>query len=180
MKTPPLVLRLTAQFKTQIVWRPICLVTLWMACCGTASFARHLESRTGFGMTLFNYEQTPCLSLHYHMTDYQSAVVLAGLNTASDSRVIVVGGKYYQNAHLEENLNFYVGVGGFLVSAKAGQPTSATGLEVDGIFGAEFFFSGLPNLGIQFETGVAIRTLNQVSLSTLGSGFLGGAIHYYF
>ncbi len=145
-----------------------------------AASARHLESRTGFGLTLHSYEQIPALSLHYHMTDYQSTVVMAGINTDANSKSFVLGGKFYQNAHLEENLNFYVGIGGFILSSKAGQPTSATGFEIDGLFGAEFFLAGLPNLGIQFETGVGIRTLRQVSIATIGSGFLGGAIHYYF
>jgi hypothetical protein len=145
-----------------------------------AASARHLESRTGFGLTLHSFQQIPALSMHYHMTDYQSAVVLAGVNTDPDEKSFVMGGKYYQNAHLEENLNFYVGIGGFLISSKSGQPSSATGFEIDGLFGAEFFFAGLPNLGIQFETGVGVRTLRQVSIATIGSGFLGGAIHYYF
>lgn len=145
-----------------------------------AASARHLESRTGFGMTLHSYRQMPALSMHYHMTDYQSTVVMAGINTDPNDKMFVLGGKYYQNAHLEENLNFYVGVGGFILSSKAGGATSSTGFELDGLFGAEFFFAGLPNLGIQFETGVGIRTLRQVSISTIGSGFLGGAIHYYF
>jgi len=142
---------------------------------GPAAFGRHLESRTGFGLSIHSYGPIPALSMHYHMTDYQSTVVMAGVNTDSDNRSFILGGKYYQNAHLEENLNFFVGIGGFLISAKAGYPTSATGF-----FGAEFFLAGLPNLGIQFETGIALRTLRQVSFATLGSGFLGGAIHYYF
>ena len=145
-----------------------------------AASARHLESRTGFGVTIHPYGTIPSMSMHYHMTDYQSTVILAGINTDSANKTFVLGGKYYQNAHLEENLNFYVGVGGFMLSAKNGYPSSATGFELDGLFGAEFFPAGLPNLGIQFETGVGIRTLRQVSIATIGSGFLGGAIHYYF
>ncbi len=49
-----------------------------------AASARHLESRTGFGMTLHSYGAIPALSMHYHMTDYQSAVVMGGVNTDDD------------------------------------------------------------------------------------------------
>lgn len=142
--------------------------------------ARHLEGRTGFGVTVHPFAGVPSVSMHHHMSDYQSALVLAGVDTSDSSKTIIAGGKFYQNAHLEENLNFYVGLGGFIISTTKGLPASSTGFEVDGIFGAEVFLAGLPNLGIQFETGIGIRTVPTVSFSTLGSGFLGGAVHYYF
>ncbi len=142
--------------------------------------AVHLEGRTGFGITLHDFDMTPAISVRYHMTNYQSVVLLAGFNTDPDKRALVLGGKLYQNAHLEENMNFYVGVGGFLIQDKGGYPTVSTGVEFSGFFGSEFFFKGLPNLGVMFETGLAVRTVRQVSVATLGNGFLGAAIHYYF
>lgn len=158
----------------------ILIALVLLALSAVPATARHLESRTGFGVTLHPYGPIPSLSMHYHMTDYQSAVVMGGVNTDDDQKTLLIGGKLYQNAHLEENLNFYVGLGGFLISAKAGEPTAATGIELDGLFGCEIFLAGLPNLGIQIETGVALRTVRRVSFATLGSGFLGGAVHYYF
>ena len=143
--------------------------------------ARHMEGRTGFGITLHDFNTTPCLSLRYHMSNYQSAVVLLGFDTDDDRKTFVVGGKFYQNAHIEENLNFYVGLGGYAIANKLPtEATTSTGLEISGILGGEWFFSGLPNLGFQFETGVALRTVRRISFATMGSGFFGGAIHYYF
>lgn len=142
--------------------------------------ARHMEGRTGFGLSLHDFNNTPCLSMRYHLSDYQAAEVGAGFDTDDSRKVFVVGAKFYQAAHLEENITFYVGLGGYLISDKGGTSTTSSGLEFQGLFGSEFFLSGLPNLGIVFETGVALRTVRNVSLSTVGSGFLGGAIHYYF
>lgn len=143
-------------------------------------WARHLENRTGLGVTLHDFDSTPAISLRYHMSNYQSAVLLAGFNSDDAHKSFVVGGKLYQNAYLEENINFYVGVGGFVIGDKGSYPSSATGIELNGFFGAEFFLPGLQNLGIMFETGVAVRTLREVSIATLGNGFLGAAVHYYF
>lgn len=138
--------------------------------------ARRMSSRTGFGLTLHPLNSTPAISVRHHLSDHQAAVALLGFDTSSATKVLVVGGKFYQAAHLEENLNFYVGLGGFVLSYLASGTTAATGIEVEALFGAEFFLSGLPNLGFQFETGIAMRTPGGVTFSTL----LGGALHYYF
>jgi len=156
------------------------LLLLAIALAPSALQARQLGGRTGFGMTLHDFNNTPSLSMRYHMSNYQSATVLVGFNTDDANRSFVLGGKFYQNAHLEENLNFYIGVGGFIIADKGGNPTTSTGIEINGLFGAEFFIPGLHNLGLQFETGVAIRTVRRVSFATLGNGFLGMGIHYYF
>jgi hypothetical protein len=146
----------------------------------TTATARHLEGRTGMGVTLHDFDYTPSVSLRYHMSNYQSVVLLAGFNTEDTKHSLVLGGKLIQNVHLEENMNFYVGIGGFLIADRAGFPTTSGGIELSGFFGGEFFLTGLPNLGISFETGVAMRTVRQVSFATLGNGFLGAAVHYYF
>ncbi len=156
------------------------LVMASLCLLSSPAFAKHLEGRTGFGVTLHDFDLTPAVSFRYHISNYQSVTLLAGFNSDPDKRALVLGGKLYQNAHLEENLNFYVGCGGFLIQDKGGLPTTSTGLELSGFFGAEFFFGGLPNLGVMFETGIAVRTVRQVAIATLGNGFMGAAIHYYF
>jgi len=160
--------------------RPLLLVLAIFCFLAAPIQAKHLEGRTGFGLTLHDFDMTPAISFRYHMTNYQSVTLLAGFNSDPDKRAMVVGGKLYQNAHLEENMNFYVGVGGFLISDKGNQPTLSSGIELSGFFGSEFFFSGLSNLGFMFETGLAVRTVRQLAIATLGNGFIGGAIHYYF
>jgi hypothetical protein len=147
---------------------------------GTSLVARPMEGRTGFGVSLHDYNRTPCLSFEHHMTRYQSFVGMLGLNTGDSTKTIILGGKYHQNIHQEENINGFLGLGAFYLSDKTGFPTASTGFEFDGLFGVEFFFSGLPNLGITVETGFAIRTIREVSFATMGNGFFGTGIHYYF
>lgn len=147
---------------------------------GSFSVARPMEGRTGFGVSLHDYNRTPCLSMATHISRYQAFIAMLGLNTGDSTKTIILGGKYHQNIHLEENINGFIGLGAFYLSDKTGFPTSSTGLEFEGLFGVEFFFSGLPNLGIMVETGFAIRTIREVSFATMGNGFFGTGIHYYF
>lgn len=142
--------------------------------------ARHLDGRTGVGITLHDFEYTPSVSLRFHLSNYQSVTVLSGFNTEASKHNLVIGGKLHQNIFLEEGMNFYASVGAFLITGKLGQPTTSGGVEISGCMGGEFFLHNLPNLGFSFETGVAIRTIRQVSFVTLGNGFIGSAVHYYF
>jgi hypothetical protein len=154
-------------------------LALWWAFFCLPLCAKNMDGRLGLGLTIHDYDHTPALSMRYHLSNYTSSTILVGFNSESAIQSFVFGGKLQQNAHLEENLNFYVGVGLFVVQDKGPDPSPSTGIEVDGLFGTEFFFSGLPNLGIQVETGVAMTTLRNVSFRTVGNGFFGGAIHYY-
>lgn len=155
----------------------VCIVSMFL---GSAVLAKNLESRVGFGVTVHDFDPTPALSARYHPSPYLSMTGLVGFNTADTNNSFVIGGKLCQNAHLEENLNFYVGIGAFLVTNRGGTTATSGGIEFQGILGGEFFFSGLPNLGLSFETGVAMNTVRKISFRTVGSGFVIGGIHYYF
>jgi hypothetical protein len=81
---------------------------------------------------------------------------------------------------MEENLNFFLGTALYMIADGTGSTPLSAGLELDGLLGMEFFLSGLPNLGLSVETGLALRTIRSVTFSTLGSAFAGAGIHYYF
>src|SRR4051794_38064962 len=92
------------------------LIVLAVLVSAPSTFARHLEGRTGFGITLHDFNYTPAISMRYHLSNYQSFQALVGFDTSEAKKTLVLGGKFYQNAHLEENMNFYVGIGGFLIA----------------------------------------------------------------
>lgn len=161
--------------------RLVLLGVVLHSCFASCLQARQLEGRTGLGLTIHDLDNTPTLSYRHHLTQYQSFVLLAGFNTASDKKTLILGGKFLHNVHIEENINVHLGVGGYLINGLVGGgPNTSTGIELAGILGGEFFLSGLPNLGFTFETGVAMRTIDKVQFATIGNGFLGLAIHYYF
>lgn len=143
------------------------------------SFGRPLSGRSGIGVSIQDFNSTPSISVRYHFGNYTTATFLAGFDSSEGTNSSILGAKLHKNIHLEENLNFYTGIGAYFIADKV-TGTFANGIEFDGLFGAEFFLSGLPNLGLNFETGVALRTLRKVNFKSIGTGFGQAAIHYYF
>jgi len=144
-----------------------------------SAMAKNLEGRYGFGVSFQTITGPPGLSARYHFSPYASATFVIAFDTADLRGTTQIGVKIYRNAHREENINFYLGIGAFLISEKVSGTTNS-GFEIDGLIGAEFFISGLPNLGLQFESGIAVRTAGDVTFQTIGSGFAGAGVHYYF
>jgi hypothetical protein len=147
-----------------------------IAFCSSMAQAKNLDNRFGFGMTYQNFNQAPSLSLKYFHDNLLATNFLFGFNTENNSYLI--GAKTLRNVVLEENMNLYVGLAAYIVSNRV--TTTDTGLEFDALFGGEFFLSGLPNLGIQFEAGIGLRSLRTASFQTIGGAFATGGIHYYF
>jgi hypothetical protein len=156
------------------------LIVLFIFTLSSALFAKNLDGRVGFGFDYHDFNATTCLGLRYYMSQYVHMTFLGGFDTSDSKNTVVLGAKLYRNAHIEENLNLYLGVGAMTVADKNNSTNVVSGLEFDGLLGAEFFLSGLPNLGFQFETGLAVRTIRVVGAKTIGGGFMNAGIHYYF
>jgi len=145
-----------------------------------SALSKNLEGRYGLGISFVDSGALPALSARYHFSPYASVTFLVGFNTDDTSGSTLIGAKVYRNAHREENMSFYVGLGAFILSQKNAALTTDSGFQIDGLLGAEFFLTGLPNLGFQFETGISVRTPTNVVFRTIGSGFANAGIHYYF
>lgn len=150
------------------------LISPWLA-------AKTLDGRMGAGMTIMDFNRSAALSLKYHPDRYIDLTGLVGFDSDETRNSTVFGAQLHRNFSIEENLNFFLGVGVYSISDKGGDPTAAntSGFEFDGLLGAEFFLSGIPNLGFQFQTGVGIKTLRKLSVKVLGDGFAGVGVHYY-
>lgn len=142
----------------------------------TNAQGRDLEGRIGVGASYQDFNSLTAVSVRYHMAKYLSTTFIAGFDSQNSVRATILGLKVLRMAHMEDNLNFYVGAGAALVSDTGGTASVSSGFQLDGLVGAEFFVSGLYNLGFQFEAGVALRTTRNVTFATTGT--LG--IHYYF
>ncbi len=148
--------------------------------------ARNLDNRWGFGVSLQDFNSLAALSLRRHFSPHISVSFLLGFDTLDSKSASLIGAKLMKNIYLEENLNLFLGMGAYLISNKDSTTSGSSesgvsnGFEFDGLLGAEFFLSGLPNLGLMFETGFAVRSVRTVSFKTIGSGFAGAAIHFYF
>ena len=80
----------------------------------------------------------------------------------------------------EEHMNFYMGSGAGIISKEtAGQ--SASGFELTGFIGGEFFIMGLDSLVFSFETGVGITSIsNGVRFRTFGDSPMRAGMIFYF
>ena len=145
----------------------------------STSSAKELTERWGAGLTLHDFQRLPAISFRYGIAPNLNAEFLLGVDTNSAAGATAIGVKIYRNAVVESQVNFFVGMGlHYLSQSLAGVTTS--GYELDALMGAEFFLRGLENLGILFETGLGYRSVGGTSLRTVGNGFLGAGIHYYF
>jgi len=144
-------------------------------------YAKNLEQRFGAGVSFHDFQKTPALSLRYAASPYFFSDFLAGFDSDDRVNLALLGVKIARHVILEENMNLYLGLGAFYLSAKPeGSTRLQSGLEFDALLGAEFFLAGIPNLGFVLETGIGLRNLDKMTVRTLGSGFLGAGMHYYF
>ena len=58
---------------------------------------------------------------------------------------------------------------------------TASGFDLAGVVGAEFFWPGLENLGVNFEAGVGVTSLSsEVRVRTIGDHPLRAGMFFYF
>jgi len=174
-------MKLFKTFQVSFKLKTASMVLLGLLCLinPRLGFAKDLSGRLGIG---FNNEfsnstssrQVPALSAKYGLTKALHMEGLVGFHTASPA-AFTLGGKLYQNIFYETNLNFYAATGvAYLKDA-------ASGVEILGLLGTEFFVPGLDSLGFLFEAGVsASNVTGSFVLKTVGFTFIHAGMHFYF
>ena len=144
-----------------------------------ANAARNLSHRLGVGFT--NQIATtvdgtiPALSGKYYLSKNYATSVELGLDTRSTNSTVAAGAKLYKNLFLEDNLVFYTGAGLAMVSRNGSK------FQLSAFLGSEFFFSGLPSLGLSFEAGLRGDSYSgSFAIRTTGDSFLSAGMHFYF
>lgn len=161
-------------------------LTILMACAavlaGNQAEAKDLTSRLGvgyadqFGMS----RELPSISLRYYPQADIGVSAQLGIDTEKNNSRFGFLAKVFRIVFMEENMNFYVGgAGGLLSEEAAGRNES--GFLLNGYFGTEFFFTGLESLGFSFEAGVGVTSLGSgVTFRTVGDHPLRAGITFYF
>lgn len=163
------------------IWPMRLLLLVALTLGASTGWSKDLRDRFGAGLGLHDFNNTPTVSIRYvPETGGFTTTAQVGFNTSASSGSTVIGAKIQQNAASEENINFFFGLAAYMLLNKIGGGATASGFELDVLMGAEFFLSGLPNLGIELQTGLAYRSIQGTAFRTVGSGFLGSAFHYYF
>ena len=159
----------------------LCGVLAIAAVSPRSGLARDMQGRLGIG---YNSQfvnsvvdsRVPGVSVKYGLTRDLAVEAIAGTRTATPTNT-VTGLKLFKNVFYETNLNFYLSLGGAIVSANR-----VSGAEFMGTLGAEFFIPGLESVGFSFETGGALHNLSNSSMSfrTVGASFIDAGMHFYF
>lgn len=151
----------------------------------TSAFAKELGNRLGVGYSDQFSESMPSLALRYWPDPKLGFGAALGVDTQEDNSKFGFMVKLYRIIFTEDNLNFYMGTGAGIISLET--PTSATastsdsGFELTGFCGGEFFFAGLENLGLSFEAGVGVTSIDsQVRFRTIGDSPIKAGITFYF
>lgn len=162
--------------------------SLLISLLSTSVFAKDLTHRLGVGFKNNMSQNLPSVAAIYYPSTDVALTGGFGVDTRKDHSAFQVnaGGRYI--IYPEKNMNFYIGTQIGVISydqtevdsSGASSVKKQNGLEASGIFGTEFFLSGLENLGFTFEAGLALSTADSSRFRTVGDDpFKAGLIFYF-
>ncbi len=163
---------------TKILRQAIGILLLGAILATPDAFGRTLTDRVGAGLMIQDLNGLASISLRYLPDPHYTIGFSAGFDTGATG-YSTLGVRVNRYVDLQENINAYLGVAAYYLS-QAATTGNTRGYQIDALFGVEVFLAGLSDLGISFETGIGYRSFAGTSLRTIGNGFLGTAIHYYF
>lgn len=142
-------------------------------------FAKDLTNRLGLGVKESSALSLPSLLMIYHPNPDYSFTAALGIDTKKDNSEFVFNGGIRRIIFREDNMNFYMGGNVGLVNQEvAGNKES--GFELNGVFGGEFFLSGLDSLAFLFEGGIGVLSLDSTRFRTVGDTPLKAGVVFYF
>ena len=121
------------------------------------------------------------LSVKYWPSSSYAVQGVTGWNFTDDGKnEYTLGGKFIYPFHTEEQLYLYLSGGMLFHYIDPDQRDSETAVNLQPGVGVEYFFQGLPNLGISTEIGCGFYSNGDDSFYTSPSTELVAGVHYYF
>jgi hypothetical protein len=143
-------------------------------------YAKDLASRLGIGYSDQFSTDLPSMKVKYYPSNDIAFSAALGTDTLKDRSKFGLSARMYKTIFSEENLIFYGGLGGGILSVEHGGKADS-GFELAGFFGAEFFIPGLDNLGISFDAGLGVTSVSTgVRFRTVADHPLRAGIIFYF
>lgn len=143
-------------------------------------YAKNVAHRLGVGYKDQFSVNLPSVAAQYYPYDDLGFSASLGVDTQTDNSAFGLMVKMYKIIFQEEHLNFFMGSGAGLLS-KETSGKSASGFELTGFVGGEFFLMGLDSLGLTFEAGIGITSIsNGVRFRTFGDSPIRAGIIFYF
>lgn len=143
------------------------------------SEAKDLTHRLGVGFKDNTSVSIPSVAGVYYYEKDLAFTGSVGLDTQTNASGFQasVGARYI--LFFENNMNVYVG-GQFGLINSENASGKASGFELLGQGGVEFFFGGLENLGFTIESGLGLSTLRTTRVRTLADDPFRAGIIFYF
>lgn len=143
-------------------------------------YSKELPERLGVGYSNQFSEELPSLALRYYPDPKLGVGLALGIDTKDENSKFGFMARLYRIIFPEDNMNFYMGTGAGIVTIEENDD-SDSGFELSGFCGAEFFFTGLENLGFSFEAGVGVTSIDsEVRFRTIGDHPLKAGVIFYF
>ena len=150
----------------------ICLLSL-------SAQAKEMTNRLGIGMKRSTSMELGELAAVYFPTPDLAVTGGLGVDTQKDESRFAFNAGLRRIVFKEDHLNFYMGGTLGLVNYEtAGEKES--GFELNALFGAEFFFTGLDSLAFTFEGGVGVVSMDNVRFRTIANDPFRAGIIFYF
>lgn len=141
--------------------------------------AKDLSSRLGVGFrNAFPFEM-PAIAAQYYPSADLGLLAAIGVDTKENNSKFGVQAGLRKIIFKEDHMNFFMG-GTVSVLTEEIATVKNSGYEISGVLGGEFFLTGLDNLGLNFETGVAVTSLDKVRFRTLGDHLFRAGMIFYF
>ena len=144
------------------------------------AFAKDLTHRFAVGLKNNTSENLPSIAVVYFPMSDIAFTAGVGTDTKKDNSKFQMHLGIRKIIFAEPNLNFYSGAQVGLVNYEDPVTGRQSGTEILGVFGVEFFFQGLENVGFTFEAGMAVASLAEVRFRTVADGPTRAGILFYF
>lgn len=142
--------------------------------------AKDLTHRLGIGIKNNTSNSLPSLAVVYYPEKGYAVTGGAGLDTRKGYNAFQINAGLRKMIYFETNLNFYLGGQLGMVSHENPASGKESGVEILGILGTEFFFSGLENLAFTVEGGLGLSTAGDTRFRTVADDpFRAGVIFYF-
>ena len=144
-----------------------------------SAFAKDLTNRLGLGVKENSALALPSLLMIYHPNPDFSFTASLGIDTQKDNSKFAFTGGVRRIVFREDNMNFYMGGSLGLINQEV-SGNKESGFELNGLFGGEFFLSGLDSLAFIFEGGIGVLSLDNTRFRTVGdTPFKAGVVFYF-
>lgn len=147
------------------------------------SFAKEMPQRLGVGIKNNTSEELPSLAAIYHISGLTAVTGGVGVDTKKNNSKFQINAGIRHVIFHEQQLHFYAGGQLGLVTFEEPTTTGAdkdNGFEANLLMGAEFFLTGLENVGFSFEGGLGLSSIKDTRIRTISDSPLRAGIMFYF